>query len=265
MKIPYFEVDAFTSRVFGGNPAGVCLLEKWLPAAVMQNIAAENNFSETAFIVPRGPDFELRWFTPAIEIDLAGHPTLASAFVLFNEGKAAGDRIHFHSRSGELVVTRQGDMLEMDFPSRPAAPCSAPEALVRGLGKKPEAVFKARDYLAVFPTEADVRSLQPDTGILRALDALGIIATAPGSDCDFVSRFFAPAAGINEDPVTGSAHCTLVPYWSRRLNKTKLFARQISKRGGELFCRQAGERVLIGGKAVLYLRGEIELKDSAAA
>jgi PhzF family phenazine biosynthesis protein len=263
MKIPYFEVDAFTGRLFGGNPAGVCLLERWLPAEVMQHIAAENNFSETAFIVPRGPDFELRWFTPAVEIDLAGHPTLASAFVLFNEGKAAGDRIHFHSHSGELVVARKGDLLEMDFPSRPAAPCPAPQALVRALGKKPEAVFKARDYLAVFPTEADVQSLQPDFTLLKTLDAFGLIVTALGKDCDFVSRFFAPQAGINEDPVTGSAHCTLIPYWAQRLGKVELVARQVSWRGGELFCRQVGDRVLIGGKAVLYLRGEIELKDSA--
>ena len=259
MKIPYFEVDAFSSKLFGGNPAGVCLLEQWLPDAVMQDIAAENNFSETAFIVPHGPDFDLRWFTPALEIDLAGHPTLASAFVLFNEEKAPGDCIRFHSRSGELVVTRKGDVLEMDFPSRPAAPCAVPEALVRGLGKKPDAVFKARDYLAVFPTETGVRSLQPDFVALRTLDALGIIATAPGADCDFVSRFFAPAAGIAEDPVTGSAHCTLIPYWSHRLGKTKLFARQISRRGGELFCEQTGDRVRIGGKAVLYLRGQIEI------
>jgi predicted PhzF superfamily epimerase YddE/YHI9 len=262
MKIPYFVVDAFTGNPFGGNPAGVCLLEQWLPEAVMQNIAAENNLSETAFIVPRGPDFELRWFTPAIEIDLAGHPTLASAFVLFTEGKASGDRVCFHSRSGTLAVSRQGDRLELDFPSRPAAPCAAPEALVRGLGQEPEAVFKARDYLAVFPTETEVRSLRPDFVALSTLDALGIIATAPGSDCDFVSRFFAPAAGIAEDPVTGSAHCTLVPYWSQRLGQTTLRARQISKRGGELFCRFAGDRVLIGGKAVLYLRGEIELKNT---
>jgi predicted PhzF superfamily epimerase YddE/YHI9 len=265
MKIPYFEVDAFSSKLFGGNPAGVCLLERWLPDAVMQAIAAENNFSETAFIVPRGVDFDLRWFTPAVEIDLAGHPTLASAFVLFSEGKVAGELVRFHSRSGLLTVTRKGDVLEMDFPSRPAVPCAVPEALVRGLGKKPDAVFKARDYLAVFPTETEVRSLQLNFEALRTLDALGIIATAPGNDSDFVSRFFAPAAGINEDPVTGSAHCTLIPYWSQRLKKTKLFARQISKRGGELFCEQAGERVLIGGKAVLYLRGQIEINERQCA
>jgi predicted PhzF superfamily epimerase YddE/YHI9 len=265
MKIPYFEVDAFTSKLFGGNPAGVCLLEQWLPDAVMQAIAAENNFSETAFLVPRGADFDLRWFTPALEIDLAGHPTLASAFVLFHEEKVAGDRVRFHSQSGELTVTRKGDVLEMDFPSRPAVPCAVPETLVRGLGKKPVEVLKSRDYLAVFATEADVHSLQPDFDALRKLDTLGIIATASGGDCDFVSRFFAPAAGNNEDPVTGSAHCTLIPYWSQRLKQTKLFARQISKRGGELFCEQAGERVLIGGKAVLYLRGQIEINEMQCA
>jgi len=265
MKIPYFEVDAFSSKLFGGNPAGVCLLEQWLPDAVMQSIAAENNFSETAFLVPRGADFDLRWFTPTLEIDLAGHPTLASAFVLFNEGKVVGDRVRFHSRSGELTVTRKGDVLEMNFPSRPAVPCAVPETLARGLGKKPVEVLKSRDYLVVFATEADVHSLQPDFGALRKLDTLGIIVTAPGGDCDFVSRFFAPAAGINEDPVTGSAHCTLIPYWSQRLKQAKLFARQLSKRGGELFCEQAGERVLIGGKAVLYLRGQIEINERQRA
>jgi predicted PhzF superfamily epimerase YddE/YHI9 len=264
MKIPYFEVDAFSSKQFGGNPAGVCLLERWPPDVVMQAIATENNFSETAFLVPRGADFDLRWFTPAVEIDLAGHPTLASAFVLFNEGKVAGEHVRFHSRSELLTVTRKGDVLELDFPSRPPVPCAMPEALVRGLGKKPVEVLKSRDYFAVFATEADVRSLQPDFDALCKLNTLGVIATAPGNDCDFVSRFFAPAAGINEDPVTGSAHCTLIPYWSQRLKKTKLFARQISKRGGELFCEHAGERVLIGGKAVLYLRGQIEINDAAA-
>ena len=261
MKIPYYEVDAFTGKLFGGNPAGVCLLEQWLPDAAMQSIATENNFSETAFVVPRGPDFDLRWFTPAVEIDLAGHPTLAAAFVLFHENKAVGERVRFHSRSGMLTVTHKGDVLEMDFPSRPPAPCATPDALARGLGKKPVAVLKSRDYFAVFATEADVRELEPDFALLKTLDVLGTIVTAPGGDCDFVSRFFAPVAGIPEDPVTGSAHCTLIPYWSQRLGKTNLLARQISKRGGELFCQQAGERVRIGGKAVLYLRGQIEINE----
>jgi len=259
MKLPCYIVDAFAGEVFRGNPAAVCPLDSWLPDATLQNIAAENNLSETAFIVPRGDEFELRWFTPTMEVDLCGHATLAAAFVMFAERKFSGDEIRFHSRSGMLTVTRAGDILTLDFPSRPPQSCEMPEALVRGLGARPEQVFKSRDYLAVFSSAAEVRALQPDFAILKSLNCVGIIATAPGDDCDFVSRFFAPAAGINEDPVTGSAHCTLIPFWSQRLGKTKLFARQISQRGGELFCELAGDRVRIGGKAVLYLRGEIVL------
>jgi PhzF family phenazine biosynthesis protein len=264
MKIPYFEVAAFTERPFGGNPAGVCALPRWLGDTTLQNIAAENNLAETAFFVGAGSDYELRWFTPEMEIDLCGHATLASVFVLFSELGLRGNLVRFHSRaSGILTVTREDEILTLDFPSLPATSCPAPDALVRGLGRHPVAVLRARDYLAVFASESEVRSLQPDFSRLKTLDAFGVIATAPGGDCDFVSRFFAPKAGVAEDPVTGSSHCTLVPYWSQRLSKTTLFARQVSRRGGELFCQQAGERVLIGGKAVLYLRGEIELKDSA--
>jgi PhzF family phenazine biosynthesis protein len=263
MKLSYFEVDAFASKPFAGNPAGVCPLKHWLADATMQNIAAENNLSETAFFVPRGSDYELRWFTPMVEIDLCGHATLASAFVLFSELDRPGDAVQFHSRSGPLVVRRQIDVLTLDFPSRPPAAAATPEALIRGLGKKPVEVLKARDYFAVFPTAEDVRSLNPDFALLGTLDEK-VIVTAPGIDCDFVSRFFAPTAGVPEDPVTGSAHCTLIPYWSQRLGKTELFARQVSKRGGELFCELAGERVLIGGKAVLYSRGQIEIDDAAA-
>lgn len=259
MKIPYYEVPAFTSKPFAGNPAGVCLLPTWLPDATLQNIAAQNNLSETAFLVPHDDDFELRWFTPGTEVDLCGHATLASAFVLFSEAGFKGDTIRFHSKGGELSVTRAGEILELDFPSRPPQPCTAPEALIRGLGETPLQVLKSRDYFAVFASEADVRSLKPDFASLATVDALGIIVTAPGGDCDFVSRFFAPAAGIDEDPVTGSAHCTLIPYWAERFGKTQFFARQVSKRGGELFCRLAGDRVRIGGEAVLYLRGEIEV------
>lgn len=262
MRIPYYEVAAFTSKPFGGNPAGVCLLPAWLPDATLQSIAAENNLAETAFLVPCGGDYELRWFTPELEIDLCGHATLASAFVLFTEAGFKGDTIRFHSKSGVLGVSRVGGVLELDFPSRPPLPCAVPDALVRGLGQTPIQVLKSRDYFAVFASEADVRSLKPDFGALATLDALGIIATAPGSDCDFVSRFFAPGAGVPEDPVTGSAHCTLIPYWAQRLGKTQLFARQVSKRGGELCCRQVGERVRIGGKAVLYLRGQIALDEA---
>lgn len=259
MKLTYYEVSAFTTDPFGGNPAGVCPLEAWLPDSVLQNIAANNNLAETAFTVPRGDDYELRWFTPTVEVDLCGHATLAGAFVLFNERGLGGHELRFHTRSGPFTVTRDKEMLTLDFPSRPAVPHAVSDSLICGLGALPKVVFKARDYLAVFSTEAEVRALKPDFTVLKTLDCLGIIATAPGSDCDFVSRFFAPGAGVDEDPVTGSAHCTLIPYWAEQLGKTKLFARQVSQRGGELFCEQAGDRVWIGGRAVLYLRGEIEI------
>jgi PhzF family phenazine biosynthesis protein len=263
MKLPYYEVSAFTANPFGGNPAGVCPLEKWLPEATLQNIAANNNLAETAFTVPSENDFELRWFTPAVEVDLCGHATLAAARVHFSERGFSGSAIRFHSKSGELAVACDGEILTLNFPSRPATACNVPAELIRGLGAKPKELLKARDYLAVFESEDDVRALKPDFAELAKLDCLGIIASAPGKDCDFVSRFFAPAAGINEDPVTGSSHCTLIPYWANRLGKTKLFGRQISTRGGELFCELAGERVHIGGKAVIYLRGEIEIDEEA--
>lgn len=259
MKLPYYEVSAFTTNPFGGNPAGVCVLDAWLPDAILLSIAANNNLAETAFTVPRGNDFELRWFTPTVEIDLCGHATLAAASVLFQERGLGGDAICFHSRSGMLAVTRKQDLLTLDFPARPPHASTPPEALACGLGAPPTEVFKARDYLAVFKDEADVRNLQPDFALLKTLDCLGIIATATGKDCDFVSRFFAPGAGVDEDPVTGSAHCTLIPFWAERLGKPRLFARQISARGGELICEWKGARVKIGGRAVQYLRGEIQL------
>ncbi len=263
MRIPCYQVDAFTSAVFRGNPAAICLLDAWLPDATLQNIAMENNLSETAFVVPRDGEFDLRWFTPTMEMDLCGHATLAVAFILFTEQKFSSDAIRFHSRSGALTVTRAGDTLALDFPSRPAIQCPESEGLLRGLKAKPAFVLKSRDFLAVFTTEAEIRALRPDFAVLKNLECLGIIATAPGDDCDFVSRFFAPAAGVDEDPVTGSAHCTLIPYWAERLGKNKLRARQISRRGGELFCELIGARVQIGGMAVLYLRGEIVLDDAA--
>lgn len=261
MKLPYYEVSAFSTNPFGGNPAGVCPLEAWLPDTVLLGIAANNNLAETAFTVPRGDDFELRWFTPTIEMDLCGHATLAAASVLFNERGLRGDAVCFHSRSGVLSVARDGDLFTLDFPSRPPVASGAAEALIRGLGATPKEVFKARDYLAVFSNEAEVRALKPDFAALKTLDCLGIIVTAPGKDCDFVSRFFAPGAGVDEDPVTGSAHCTLIPFWAQRLDKTQLFARQVSARGGELFCELVGGRVQIGGRAVHYLRGEIKIPD----
>ncbi|HEY1490929.1 MAG TPA: PhzF family phenazine biosynthesis protein [Verrucomicrobiae bacterium] len=263
MKIQYFEVDAFASKPFQGNPAGICPLTKWLPDALMQDIAAENNLSETAFFVPRGDDYELRWFAPSVEIDLCGHATLASAFILVSELGRKGDTVRFHTKSGALSVTRKGDIFTLDFPSRPPKPASIPDALIRGLGKKPVQVLKARDYFALYESAEDVRTLNPDIPLLGTLDEK-VIVTAPGVDSDFVSRFFAPTAGVPEDPATGSSHCTLIPYWSARLGKTKMFARQLSKRSAEFFCELAGDRVLIGGKAVLYSKGQIEIENASA-
>ena len=259
MKLPLYWVDAFTRQAFAGNPAAVVPLTDWLPDALMQQIAFENGLAETAFFVRTGPGrHHLRWFTPAVEVDLCGHATLATGHILFNELGQPGNLVTFDTRSGPLTVRRlEQGLLEMDFPARPAAAAPAPPEIIRGLGATPEFVGKARDYLCVFPTEEQVRALNPDFATLGRLDVVGIIATAPGRDCDFVSRFFAPRVGIPEDPVTGSTHCTLVPYWAQRLGKNSLHARQISPRGGELFCTLAGDRVQVAGRAVLYLRGEI--------
>jgi PhzF family phenazine biosynthesis protein len=263
-RFPLYQVDAFTDRVFGGNPAAVCPLVNWLPAATMQAIAAENNLSETVFFVARPGEpgaFDIRWFSPTIEIDLAGHPTLAAAFIVLTLLMPDENAVRFRSRAGDwLTVTRQGDRLTMDFPARPARlrPDLAPR-LAEAFARPVEAALAARDAVAVLADEAAVRALDPDLARIAAIDALGVIATAPGDDCDFVSRFFAPRAGIAEDPVTGSAHCTLVPYWAERLGRRSLFARQVSARGGELWCEHAGDRVHIGGRAVLYLQGSIIL------
>jgi PhzF family phenazine biosynthesis protein len=259
MRIPYFRISAFSSDAFGGNPAGVCMLEKWLPDALLQNIAAENGMSETAFLCPRKDYYRLRWMTPTIEVDLCGHATLASAFVLFNELGHKKETLFFETLSGRLSAEPRRDLIELNFPSRPPRRCPLPEKLVQGLGLKPAEVFKARDYVAVFNSAAEVEALVPVLEKLGELNCLGIIVTAPGKDTDFVSRFFAPRAGIAEDPVTGSAHCSLIPFWSERLGKTELIARQLSRRGGELYCRQLGHRVGIGGRAVTYCRGELEV------
>lgn len=261
MRIPYFQVSAFTSSPFGGNPAGVCPLERWLSDAAMQRIASENNLSETAFFTHEKEHFHLRWFTPATEVDLCGHATLAAAFVLFTELGCREQSVQFQTLSGPLSASRRGDLIELDFPSRPAAACATPQNLLQGLGLQPAEVLKSRDYLAVFQTPAEVAALQPDMNLLSQLDCLGVIATSRDDKADFVSRFFAPRAGVPEDPVTGSAHSTLIPYWAARLGKSDLFARQISKRGGELYCRNAGDRVGIGGRAAIYCRGELELED----
>jgi PhzF family phenazine biosynthesis protein len=259
MKLPIYQLDAFTSELFGGNPAAVVVMDDWLPDRTLQAIGRENNLSETAFIVPRGEVFELRWFTPSIEVDLCGHATLAGAHVLFHRGYASGSKVAFETRqAGTLTVTRDDDLLTLDFPARPPAAIDFDRAEVAdALGAVPSAILAARDLLAIFPRQADVEGLRPRFAKVRALDVFAVIATAPGDRSDFVSRFFAPRAGIDEDPVTGSAHCTLVPYWSRRLKRTKLHALQVSSRGGELFCEDRGERVAIAGRAVEYLRGEI--------
>lgn len=258
MKLTSYTIDAFTDRVFGGNPAAICPLTEWLDDALMQKIAAENNLSETAFFVPDGDGYHIRWFTPSCEIELCGHATLASAFVIFNQSDAR--EIRFRAMAGMLRVTREGDLLSLDFPSRPPLPAEAPPQLIEGLGAKPSSVCKARDYVAVFEDARTVRDLQPVMSTLATVDMHAVIVTAPGEDCDFVSRFFAPGRGIDEDPVTGSAHCTLIPYWADRLGRNKLHARQLSKRGGELFCELRGDRVSIAGRAVLYSEGAIFVK-----
>jgi predicted PhzF superfamily epimerase YddE/YHI9 len=261
MKVPYYQVDAFTEQAFGGNPAGVCLLESWLEDTMLQRIAGENNLSETAFLVPLAEGYELRWFTPAMEVDLCGHATLASAFILFTELKLREGHVHFHTGSGLLRAAWDGKIVMLDFPNRPGEPCAAPPALIEGLGHIPREVRKSRDYMAVLGEEEDVQALTPDFPRIATLDCLGVIATAQGREVDFVSRFFAPGAGLNEDPVTGSAHCTLIPYWAEKLGKDKLVARQLSARGGTIYCEMRGDRVGIGGHATLYSRAELLLPD----
>ena len=263
MRLPLFQIDAFAERVFQGNPAAVCPLDAWLPEALMQAIAAENNLSETAFCVPEGNGYGLRWFTPLKEIDLCGHATLATAHVLFEHLGFAGAEIVFSTRSGALRVTRAGDRLAMDFPAKAVEPCAAPAALIEGLGRMPLEVYGGRDYLAVFADAAEVRALTPDPRRLAELDRHGVIVTAPGGaedgDVDFVSRFFVPKFGVDEDPVTGSAHCSLTPFWAARLGKATLEARQVSRRGGRLQCTLAGERVILRGRAVTYMAATIEV------
>lgn len=266
MKLTIYQVDAFTKEVFKGNPAAVCPLEEWLDADLMQKIALENNLSETAFFVKKNEVYEIRWFTPTFEIDLCGHATLASAFVIFEILKLENEIIKFLShKSGSLSVEKSGDVLTLDFPVRPVSPIDAPDALFEAIGGRPKEVFKARDYFLVYENEQQVLDLKPDFSALQKIgstldiDAHGVIVTAQGDSSDFVSRFFAPEVGVMEDPVTGSSHCNLIPFWAERLGKNELFAKQISARGGELFCELKGDRVKIGGNAVLYLKGEITI------
>lgn len=259
MKISMYQVDAFASRPFEGNPAAVCPLDNWLPDGLMQSIAMENNLSETAFFVPEGAGFAIRWFTPLAEVDLCGHATLASAFVLFNCLGFKGDELSFSSRSGPLRVSRDGGSLVLDFPAQPPRPCRAPDGIAEALGAEPAECLEYVDLVAVFDDSKTVLEARPDMAALAGLDYRGVIITAAANDYDFISRFFGPAVGVPEDPVTGSAHTKLAPYWAGKLGKNPLRARQVSARGGDLVCRLAGDRVLIAGQAVLYLRGDIEV------
>ncbi len=258
-EVPIYQVDAFASRVFAGNPAAVCPLDHWLPDAVLQAIAVENNLSETAFFVKNGADFDLRWFTPAAEVDLCGHATLGSAYVIANYLDSGSTEVRFHSRSGPLTVTREGDLYTLDFPALPPRRLADSAEVAEALGAAPAELWEEMDLMAVFASEADVASLAPDMAKVEVLETRGVIVTAPGEDCDFVSRFFAPRSKIPEDPVTGSAHCILTPYWSARLGKTRMSARQISARGGALEVEARGERVLISGRVAPYMEGRIRV------
>lgn len=260
MQLPIYQVDAFSNGVFGGNPAAVCPLDAWLDDATLQRIAEENNLSETAYFVAEGEGYRLRWFTPAVEVDLCGHATLASAWVLFNELGATVQTLRFFTRSGELRVSRDGDYLAMDFPLKSPQTEALPDGLAEALGCPIQALYRSDDYLVVLENQAQVDALKPDFAALNRFDVRGIIVTAPAEDVDFVSRFFAPRVGINEDPVTGSAHTSLATYWSERLGKRSLNARQGGARQGELRCEvQDNGRVIISGKAALYLRGTLYL------
>ncbi|HSG58603.1 MAG TPA: PhzF family phenazine biosynthesis protein [Woeseiaceae bacterium] len=260
MKIPLYQVDAFASRAFEGNPAAVCPLQAWLPDGLMQAIAAENNLSETAFFVAEGGGYAIRWFTPEAEVELCGHATLASAFVVFNELGFDGDTVVFDSRSGPLPVTRDADRLTLDFPAQPPEACATPPEVEAAFGGiRPVECLRSADLLVVLGSAGEVRSASPDIGQLARVPARGIIITAADTEYDFVARFFAPAVGIPEDPVTGSAYTQLAPYWAARTGKTRFHARQVSRRGGDVTCELAGDRVLITGRAVKILAGAFEL------
>ena len=255
--IPLYQVDAFTDRPFGGNPAAVCPLDEWLPDDVMQSIAMENNLSETAFFVPEGDGFRLRWFTPTDEVVLCGHATLATACVLFDQLKYDRDSIEFITeKSGVLTVKRDGELIVMDFPALPASESPVPEGLVKAIGGiEPLAFFRAVKNMAVLSDEAAVRAVVPDLEYIKHMEGYGLIVTAPGNDSDCVCRYFGPQAGVDEDPVTGSAHCTLVPYWADRLGKNEIHSRQISARSGDVFCKFDGDRVLMAGHGKLVIEG----------
>lgn len=259
MNIQQYQVDAFTTQVFKGNPAAICPLDNWLDDGVLQAIAEENNLSETAFFVPKNKEFELRWFTPVNEVKLCGHATLAAAHIIFEIFGYTGSVITFKTLSGDLLVKKFGNELQMDFPADQPSPCEIPEILVKALGVMPNEVLVADDYIAVFDSEATICSITPNYELLKQLDLRGVIITAPSTDVDFVSRFFAPKLGVAEDPVTGSAHCELAPYWANKLGKKILSARQVSKRGGRLTCEVLSNRVLLSGSAVIFMKAEVNI------
>ena len=260
MILPIYQVDAFAKHLFSGNPAAVVFCKSELSTEIMQSIASENNLSETAFIVGTYNNYQIRWFTPKIEVDLCGHATLAAGHVLFNHYQFSGSKVTFSSNRGPLIVRKKGEILFMDFPTDQITAAEPIDPLIIGLGVQPVEIYKGRDdYLAIFDNEDTILSLRPDMTLISHVPSRGVIASSIGSEVDFVSRFFAPQAGVDEDPVTGSAHTTLIPYWAKRLAKNQLKARQLSKRGGDLICRDMGERVEIGGYAVTYLVGEISL------
>jgi|TARA_B110001454_G_scaffold175519_1_gene167280 PhzF family phenazine biosynthesis protein len=259
MKLSLYQIDAFANKVFEGNPAAVIPLEDWLPAKTMQLIASENNLSETAFFCPSDNNYEIRWFTPNGEIELCGHATLASAYVLFNILNYKTEQIEFNSLSGRLTVKKVNDLFRLDFPSQNPIKCKTPRLLTEGLGRESNNCYKNEDYLVVFETEDEIANINPDFNKLKMLDSRGVIITAPGLNYDFVSRAFFPKYGVLEDPVTGSAHTKLIPYWAEKFGRSKLIAKQVSKRGGELFCENHKNRVYISGHAKLYMKGEIEI------
>lgn len=260
MELPICQVDAFSSNPFSGNPAAVVFPDSELPAKIMQSIAAENNLSETAFVLVDGESYHIRWFIPAVEVDLCGHATLAAAHIIFNHLDYAGNRVTFSSKSGQLLVSKNEDILCLNFPVDTIRTAQITETIVNGLGANPIELYKGRnDYFAVFKSEEDVTSLSPNMDILIKVPSRGVIVTSPGRSADFVSRFFGPQVGIPEDPVTGSAHTLLIPYWASKLGKMSLFARQLSSRGGELYCKMCNDRVEIGGRAVTYLEGKITI------
>ncbi len=261
MQLKLYQVDAFSNKLFSGNPAAVCIINEWLDEELMQNIALENNLSETAFVVPKGNDFEIRWFTPAIEVDLCGHATLAAGHVIFNYTDFSGNEIHFETQKrGLLKVKKEGQYLTLDFPADDVKKVHPPERLLKALEIEPIECYRGKtDFMFVFASRQEVENVQVDCSFAEDISFRGIIVTAKGKDVDFVSRFFAPGAGILEDPVTGSAHTTLTPYWTKKLGKSELTARQLSKRTGELKCRMAGDRVLISGQAITYMIGNVEI------